>query len=122
LINDHLSDKISGIAGVNRDAILQIAKDRYSKVLNVQEGKDVIFNELINENDEFIPQGYKTDSNFGGKEIQISNSGDAARIRTNYSGQPDEPSDWMEIQFDDEGIAYVETPNGIEKLSDYMRY
>ena len=49
LINDHLSDKISGIAGVNRDAIIQIAKDRYSKVLNVQEGKDIIFNELITE-------------------------------------------------------------------------
>ena len=122
LINDNLSDKISGIAGVNRDAIVQIAKDRYSKVLNVQEGKDIIFNELINENEEFIPQGYKADSNFGGKEIQISNSGDAARIRTNYSGQPDEPSEWMEIQFDDEGVAYVDTTNGIEKLSDYMRY
>lgn len=43
LINDHLSDKISGIAGVNRDAIVQIAKDRYSKVLKVNEGKDAVF-------------------------------------------------------------------------------
>lgn len=49
LINDNLSDKISGIYGVNRDAIIQIAKDRYSKALNVQEGKDIIFNELITE-------------------------------------------------------------------------
>ena len=77
---------------------------------------------ILKENDDFIAHGYKTDSNWGGKEIQISNSGDAARIRNNYGGKPDTPSEWMEIQFDEDGVAYVETPNGTERLDMYMRY
>lgn len=114
-LNKKLSNDINGITNVDINSLIELVKKRYPDYF-------MTGMEALNENEEFIPQGYKVDSNFGGKEIQISNSGDAARIRTNYSGQPDEPSEWMEIQFDDEGIAYVETPNGIEKLSDYMRY
>lgn len=78
---------------------------------------------ILKESDDFISHGYKTDSNWGGKEIQINNSGDMARIRGNYGGKPDIPSEWLEIQFDEEGVAYVETPNGrIERLDMYMRY
>jgi len=47
LINDKLSDKISGITGANREAIIQIAKDRYADALNVQEGKEAVFVEVL---------------------------------------------------------------------------
>ena len=47
--------------------------------------------------DEFVPHGYYADSNWGGKEVQISDSGDAARFRRNY-GTPEDPTDWLEIQ------------------------
>jgi hypothetical protein len=73
---------------------------------------------VLRESEDFIPQGYKTMSNLGGSEIQISKSGDAARFRY-YGG---EPTEWMEIEFDEDGVAYVETPNGKELLADYMKY
>lgn len=74
--------------------------------------------------EEFTPHGYFVDSNLGGKEVQISDSGDAARFRRNY-GQPEEATDWLEIQYhpdrEDFG-AYCKTPWGDEQLSNYMRY
>ena len=74
---------------------------------------------VLKEMDEFIPHGYKAMNNYGGNEIQISKSGDAARLKF----QNGEVSDWLEIEFDEEGVAYVTTPYGQqEKLSEYMRY
>ena len=76
-------------------------------------------NNILKEND-FEPHGYKTTSNLGGNEIQISNSGDAARIRDSYTGNK---TDWLEIEFDEEGVAYVTDEMGNqERLCDYMRY
>lgn len=76
-------------------------------------------NNILKEND-FKPHGYKTTSNFGGNEIQISNSGDAARIRDSHTGKI---TDWLEIEFDEEGVAYVTDEMGNqERLCDYMRY
>ena len=76
-------------------------------------------NNILKEND-FEPHGYKTTSNLGGNEIQISNSGDAARIRDSYTGNI---TDWLEIEFDKEGVAYVTDEMGNqERLCDYMRY
>lgn len=82
--------------------------------------------------DDFKPQGYYTDSNWGGKEIEISSSGDAARIRTNYGDGPSKPSEWCEIQYDyedEDGNDISEDPrpyifvNGDkEYLDHYMRY
>ena len=54
----------------------------------------------------------------GGHEVQIHPSGDSARFKF-YGGQP---TDWMEIEFDENGAAYVETERGKELLADYMRY
>lgn len=68
--------------------------------------------------DVFKADGYRGVSNVGGNEIQINKSGDAARFRM-YGG---EPTDWMEIEFDEDGVAYVDTPSGREMLADYMRY
>jgi len=77
---------------------------------------------ILRENDDFTPHGYMTKSNLGGTEVQISNDGSAARFRNNY-GTPDKPTDWLEIEFDEEGVAYVTLPNGSqERLDNYMRY
>ena len=73
--------------------------------------------------DEFVPHGYYADSNWGGKEVQISDNGDAARFRRNY-GTPEDPTDWLEIQYHPEREdfgAYCKTPWGDEPLSNYMR-
>lgn len=72
----------------------------------------------LKESDEFKPSGYRTVSNLGGHEVQIHPSGDSARFKF-YGGQP---TDWMEIEFDENGAAYVETERGRELLADYMRY
>lgn len=61
----------------------------------------------------------KPQATWGGNEIQISNSGDAARLKL-PSG---EITDWLEIGFDEEGVAYVTTPDGdTERLDEYMRF
>ena len=69
--------------------------------------------------DDFIGHGYKTMSNLGGNEIQISDRGDAARLKF-----PDgEITDLLEIEFDEEGVAYITTPYGdMERLDEYMRF
>lgn len=77
---------------------------------------------IINESDDFISHGYKGETNYGGKEIQISDSGDAVRFRDNYGGNPSTPTDWIEIEFDEDGIAYAKTENGYEILGNYMRH
>ena len=75
--------------------------------------------QLLRESDDFIGHGYKTTSNWGGNEIQISDSGDAARLKL----QSGEITDWLEIEFDEEGVAYVTTPDGdMERLDEYMRF
>ena len=69
---------------------------------------------------DFKPHGYKTTSNFGGQEIQLSDYGDAARIK-DESGKI---GPWLEIDFDEDGIAYVENPDTGDKtrLDEFMRY
>ena len=69
--------------------------------------------------DDFVGHGYKTTSNLGGNEIQISDSGDAARLKF-PNGRI---TDWLEIEFDEEGVAYITTPDGdMERLDEYMRF
>lgn len=75
---------------------------------------------VLRESDEFKPHGYKGTSNWGGNEIQLSDRGDEARIRDSHTGKI---SNWMEIQFDEDGVAYVTDENGNEeRLCDYLRY
>lgn len=75
---------------------------------------------VLKEMDDFQPHGYKCTSNWGGTEMQISNSGDAVRLRDTHTNQI---SDWLDIQFDENGVAYVIDENGDEeRLCDYMRY
>ena len=73
----------------------------------------------LHEND-FNPNGYKATSAFGGYEMQVDNRGEMARLRDSYTGNV---SEWLEIQFDEDGVAYVIDENGDEeRLCDYMRY
>lgn len=82
----------------------------------IKESLEEVWNES---DDEFSPNGYKAMNNYGGNEIQINKSGDSARLKF----QDGEVTDWLEIEFDEDGVAYVTTPYGEqEKLSDYMRY
>lgn len=75
---------------------------------------------VLKESDDFKPHGYKGTSNWGGYEMQISDRGDMARLRDSHTGKV---SDWLEIQFDEDGVAYVMDANGNEeRLCDYMRY
>lgn len=72
---------------------------------------------VLKEND-FTPHGYMTTSNLGGKEIEISNSNDAVRFRT----EDGSISDWFEIEYDEEGNPIVNTPWGTEELNNYMKF
>lgn len=91
---------------ITEGALRRIVKESVKKVLM--------------ENDDFKPHGYKGTSNWGGYEMQISDSGDAARLRDSHTGKV---SDWLEIQFDEDGVAYVIDEDGTEeRLCDYMRY
>ena len=73
----------------------------------------------LHEND-FNPNGYKATSAFGGYEMQLDDNGDMARLRDSHTGNV---SEWLEIQFDENGVAYVIDDNGNEeRLCDYMRY
>lgn len=92
---------------INESTLKQIVAESVKKILK-------------EDFDEFKAHGYKTDSNWGGTEVQISDSGDSVRFRDNH-GTPGKPTDWFEIQFDENGVAYVETPNGTERLDEYMR-
>ena len=92
--------------------IKKLSQRKLDKIIN-ESIKAVLENE-----DEFTPHGYKTTSNLGGHEVQISRSGDAARFRF-YGGKP---TDWLEIEFDEDGVAYVNTERGKELICDYMRY
>lgn len=75
---------------------------------------------VLMESDGFKPHGYKGTSNWGGYEMQISDRGDEARLRDSHTGKI---SDWLEIQFDEDGVAYVIDADGNkERLCDYMRY
>ena len=103
-----------------RDAAIAALKNGKKRVAKITEGdiRNMVMN-VLNEmaGDEFKPNGYRSVSNAGGNEIQVNGSGDAARFRL-YGG---EPTDWMDIEFDENGVAYVDTPSGREMLSDYMR-
>lgn len=76
----------------------------------------------LRENDDFTSHGYFTTSNYGGYEVEISNSGDAARFRQNFGDGPGEVTDWCEIQYDENGNAYCDTPFGVQELGNYMRH
>lgn len=72
------------------------------------------------ETDDFIAHGGMATSNWGGTEIQLSDSGDSARLKDTHTGNI---TDWMEINFDEEGVAYVSDEQGNEhRLCDFMRY
>lgn len=104
------SKNVTGKYEMNESQLREIVR----KV--IKESLDEVWNEL---DGEFRPNGYKAMNNYGGNEIQINNSGDSARLKF----QDGEVTDWLEIEFDEDGVAYVTTPYGEqEKLSDYMRY
>lgn len=74
---------------------------------------------VLKESEDFVGHAYKTTSNWGGNEIQFSDHNDAARLKFPNG----EITDWLEIEFDENGVAYVTTPEGdVERLDEYMRF
>ena len=121
-INSELEENKSKKKELNENSIRAIVAEALKQVLSQR---------LNEEMDEFKPHGYCCDSNWGGKEIEISDSGDAARIRTNYGDGPSKPSEWCEIQYDfqdedgndmDDGRPYILVNGEKEYLDNYMRY
>ncbi len=60
-------------------------------------------------------------SNWGGLELELSPCGDAVRVRDNYGQESPEVSDWIEIDFNDEGDAVFDYNNEDYNLSDFIR-
>jgi hypothetical protein len=57
----------------------------------------------------FKVHGVLPTSNWGGLELELSDCGDAVRIRDNYS-QPEEKlthSEWIEIEMDEEDHYFI---------------
>ena len=84
-------------------------------------GGNMGLSSMINE-DEFTPHGFYGDSNFGGKEIQISDDGEMARLRTDYGDGPSKPTRWLKIYFNNDGVAYVMFKGRRLRLDQFMRY
>jgi hypothetical protein len=63
------------------------------------------------EAEEFIPHGTYTVSNHGGFEIMLSDDGDAAKVRDAFGSDNPKVSDWLEIQYDENGDPVID-PNG----------
>jgi hypothetical protein len=100
------------------ESIHRVIKESVKKIL--KEDKFPIADSDDDLNGDFKPHGYKTTSNSGGQEIQLSDYGDAARIK-DESGNV---GPWLEIDFDEDGVAYVENPDTGEqtRLDEFMRY
>ena len=79
---------------------------------------------ILKENEDFTPMGYKMVSNAFGYEMEIDSTGESARLRVINAENPDnsEVTDWEEIQFDEDGDAYIESKAGRQFLSDFIRY
>ena len=82
---------------------------------------------VLMEGDEFEPHGFE--ANGEGYEIEIHPSGDSVRIRRfqnpdlHNGKEYSEPSDWYEIEYDEEGDAYFKTETGSTYyLYNFSRY
>jgi len=79
----------------------------------------------MNENENFIAHGFYTVSNSGGFEVQISKSGDMARVRDAYGSKVPKISDWLEIEYipdEEEDFQPVIDPKGYNiPLNQVMR-
>lgn len=60
--------------------------------------KELDNNNMLGENEEFIPHGSYTVSNSGGYEIMLSDDGDAAKVRDAFGSDNPKISDWLEIE------------------------
>ena len=111
-------DAIYCVSNKDKGTTMQARKNAgYSRL----ETDEYIGENMMNEN-EFTPHGYSSDSNFGGKEIQLSDDGEMARLRTNYGDGPSKPTRWLKIYFNNDGVAYVMFKGRRLRLDQFMRY
>jgi len=117
---------------------IELTKSGYYKYYSDKEGRFKKFdrtNDLIQEieselEDKFTPHAYMNQSNFGGIEIQINDTGDGVRTRDLQQSKI-EISEWVEIEYktnpeDIEGdlIPFFKDPysNGTYSLNEFMRF
>lgn len=58
-------------------------------------------------NNTFIVHGYLTLNNWGGIEIQLNETGEAARVRDNFGGEKVNKTKWQEIKYNREGEPFI---------------
>ncbi len=59
----------------------------------------------------FKAHGYYTISNSGGYEIELSDCGDSARVKDNYGSDNPQISDWLEIEYIENGYPNMMDEN-----------
>jgi hypothetical protein len=87
-------------------------EDEFEKVKLSE--NEMAIDEMITGDDEveeFIPHGTYTVSNSGGYEIMLSDSNDAAKVRDAFGSENPQVSDWLEIEYDEDGDPVID-PNG----------
>lgn len=72
-------------------------------------------------NDNFVVHAVKSECNWGGKELQISASGDVVRFRINFGDHLGKPSRWIKTHSTPGGEVYFLIDGRREYLRDYMR-
>jgi hypothetical protein len=73
-----------------------------------------------NKKDIFVKNSKSELELFNGCKVYARSSGENARLRDSHTGKV---TDWLEIEFDEDGVAYVTDESGNqERLCDYMRY
>lgn len=94
---------------LTKNELTEIVKRTITKVLkedwqdsftnmqdNISQASDV---DIIDESEEFIPNGTYTVSNTGGYEVMISDDGEMAKVRDAFGSDNPETSDWLPIEY-----------------------
>jgi len=69
----------------------------------------------------YVTHGVKTLSNTFSLLIELSDSGDAARIHPTYESKKARPR-WQEIKFNEEGLPYITWYNSIHYLNEFIKF
>jgi hypothetical protein len=73
-------------------------------------------------NNSFIVHGTYCVSNWGGYEIQLDEAGEMARMRDAFGGdEPAKISEWVRIEFDQEGEPIIDPTGYNIPLSEVVR-
>jgi len=69
----------------------------------------------------YVTHGVKTLCNTFSLQIELSNSGDAARLHPTYESKQARPK-WQEIKYDKEGLPYVTWYKSVHYLNEFIKF